>query len=204
MDNAAELYQFDLSKGEWDQCEILLKVLHPFKVASVKLQSTSRPRIDQVFWTYENLFNSIDKLETFLNRQRRHPWARNLVPAVEAMRMRLSTYYAKTDKPFVYPDAVILEPNAKLLLFKGPSFEAHFHDQYNQACRQRFEEFYNSQPDIIEPVSCTINSRKRKRHDDVPGLEFEDEYWKAIAQAQQQRRAQNEYDLYIAAGPLAN
>jgi len=90
-----KLWQYKLSRTEWEQVETLIAILLPFKTISVKLQKTSRPRIDHVFWSYENLFNNIDDLQTMLSRPRHRnkPWTKSLAVAVDQMRLKLSKYY---------------------------------------------------------------------------------------------------------------
>ena len=41
----------------------MMTILHPFKVPSVRLQGTTKPGIDKVFFYYESLFDDIDKVK---------------------------------------------------------------------------------------------------------------------------------------------
>jgi hypothetical protein len=63
-DEEDPLDDFQLTDREWEMCELLVTILLPFKKASTILQRTSRPSIDEVFWTYEALFNKIDMLKS--------------------------------------------------------------------------------------------------------------------------------------------
>ena len=114
------LEKYKLSNMEWEIAELLVTILLPFKKASTTLQSTSRPAIDEVFWTYEQSFNKIDKLKKTLclPEHESKPWVEELHAAVDKMLAKLRKHYDKTDKPYVYPDGVILEPCGKLILFK--------------------------------------------------------------------------------------
>ena len=51
------------TKKDWDQGKLLLTILLPFKKTSDRLQQTTRPSIDSVFWAYETLFNEIDQVQ---------------------------------------------------------------------------------------------------------------------------------------------
>src|SRR6266496_6265082 len=70
----------------------------------------SRPTIDEVFWTYETLFNKIDMLKaTFsLKKYRNRVWVDTLHVAVDVMASQFRKHYTLTAKPFVYPNSVIL------------------------------------------------------------------------------------------------
>jgi hypothetical protein len=85
-----------LSASEWEGIELLASILLPFKVFSQRHQSTARPRIDQVFWTYETLFNRLDQLDTKIRSavRRGQPHAANLQTVLSSMREKLSEYYA--------------------------------------------------------------------------------------------------------------
>src|SRR5438552_6906345 len=108
-------------------CELLVTILLPFKKASYTLQTTSRPAIDEVFWTYEMLFNKIDKLKSTFNlpQYKDEECAQVVHEAVDQLAAKLWKHYDLTAKPFVYPDSVILEPCGKLILFKQQTCAAH-------------------------------------------------------------------------------
>jgi hypothetical protein len=65
-----DLSHLRLSPLEWEQVEVLITILDPFKQASINVQKPASPRIDDVFWTYERLFNRIDKLRSTLGHSR--------------------------------------------------------------------------------------------------------------------------------------
>ena len=113
------------------------------------------------------------------------------------MRIKLSKYYSLTRLPFVYPDAVILEPSGKLLLFEQKSFKAHYKNQYSQACRARYIENYESQYPIENHVEATIPCKCK--HGVDAAEDYVNDYYTALAQAEAERGDQNEYDLYLGA-----
>src|SRR2546421_7698383 len=66
-DDDNNLGKFKLSRKEWQQAHLVATILLPFQKVSVKLQSTKRPSIDSIFWTYESLFNKIDSIKATFN-----------------------------------------------------------------------------------------------------------------------------------------
>ena len=114
------LSMYKLTKREWDQAGVIVTILLPFKLASVRLQATKRPGIDMVFWEYESLFNKIDAIKSTFTRPEycEKEWIQELHAGVEALSKKLQEYYSRTDDAFVYSDACILEPQGKLILFK--------------------------------------------------------------------------------------
>jgi hypothetical protein len=47
---------------EWTEVEFILNTLTPLKATCMHLHQTSCPAIDVVFYTYEMLFNELDRL----------------------------------------------------------------------------------------------------------------------------------------------
>jgi hypothetical protein len=192
--------QLKLTPEEWQMAKILVTILYPFYSASINLQSTSRPRIDQVFYTYDLLFNKIDALKDLLDKDgdgdwSNEPWANNLLVALEAMNRKLSKYYQKTSVPFVYSDAMILDPTVKLELFDRWSqveVTRNYSDEYSDGCRARFTEFYESSSDVPAP-NATAPSLKRKRD------ELDDDDYESMRRnlAKKKLRNINEYDRYL-------
>jgi hypothetical protein len=54
--------ELEISANEWTQVEFVLNILIPFKATCMCLQQTSHPSIEVVFYTYESLFNELDRL----------------------------------------------------------------------------------------------------------------------------------------------
>ena len=155
-DDNEHLYLYKLSSDEWNMCEILITILMPFKQASQTLQQGTRPSIDEVFYTYESLFNKIDQLKaTFmLPRYLKKDWVNALHVAVDAMSAKLGKHYDHTDQPFVYPEGVILEPCGKLALFEQELFPGHnMAQKYKDACRKRYVDDYELAVQAIDEES---------------------------------------------------
>jgi len=104
------------------------------------------------------------------------------------MSTKLRKHYSKTEKPFVYPDGVILQPQAKLSLFKQPSWGAEWADRYSRACRYRFLTCYHVLDDISLPEQSMGSKRKHS--------EVDDDY-ELFLQNQGEDVPRNEYDQYI-------
>ena len=51
-----------LSDIEWTQIEFIFNILLPLKATCMHLQQTSRPAMEKIFYTYETLFNELDRL----------------------------------------------------------------------------------------------------------------------------------------------
>jgi len=184
--------QLELSKSEWDQAEFLLNVLLPFKACSARLEQTTRPGIDKVFWVYESLFNELDRLSTIaedrINSQ--HTWLQAVKPALSALRAKLSKYYGNTARSFVYPNGVIFQPRGKLTLFKQQSWDDDEITKYSAMCRDRYvAEYEGTKERSVTPIS------NRKRPFSV--LEDDDEEYEQALQALNPSSDSNEYDRYI-------
>ena len=53
-----------LSQNEWTQVEFVFNILVPLKSTCQRLQQTSRPEIESMFYIYETLFNELDRLSS--------------------------------------------------------------------------------------------------------------------------------------------
>ena len=58
IEKDSKLSKLKLSDMEWDKVELMMTILHPFKVASIRLQGTTKPGIGKVFFYYESLMIS--------------------------------------------------------------------------------------------------------------------------------------------------
>jgi hypothetical protein len=200
-DDDNNLGKFKLSKKEWQQAHLVATILLPFKKASIKLQSTNRPSIDSVFWTYESLFNKIDAIKATFSRPEysSQDWIQELHIAVEAMSNKLSKHYTETKHAYVYPDSVILEPRRKLMLFKQDSFGGgdKYAERYKKECRDRYMQSYENSVDNDMPNASEIRKRKC---DDLTDDEDKDDYRKALNQYASQA-IENEFDRYLNTPP---
>ena len=183
---------------------MIVTILLPFKLTSVRLQATKRPGIDMVFWEYESLFNKIDAIKSTFTRPeyREKEWIQEIHAGIEELSKKLQKYYSQTEHLFVYPDACILEPRGKLILFKQDRFvgdpDTDWASKYKQECRERFVNKYET-----TPITEADNPRKHS-HDNSSD---EDEVGDYQAYLHQHSRlltiSQNGFDRYIDTPPPA-
>jgi hAT family C-terminal dimerisation region len=192
-----QLTTLRLSKSEWDKIEYLVDLLLPFKRCNQRIESTSRPGIERVFWIYETLFNELDRLMEVLEKSKSPEavWIEELQPALEAMRKKLSKYYGATAKAFVYGDAVILDPHCKLQLFKQPSWDKSDLEEYSEGCRTRFNIDYQGLNPQSDPASTISKKRPYSTIDD-------DDYEQMLSSLPSDPAGDNEYDQYCNAPRL--
>jgi hypothetical protein len=109
------------------------------------------------------LFNKIDKLKSTFNfpQYKNEKWVQNVHEAIDCLAFKLRKHYDLTDKPFVYPDDVILEPCGKLILFKQQTWAMYYTEQYHIACRKRYIDQYESE--IVSNDALTDNPSTKKR-----------------------------------------
>jgi hAT family C-terminal dimerisation region len=207
----AKIAHLKILPGEWIQIQTLLSILLPFRSTSDTLEQTSRPAIDKVFWAYETLFNKIDSLMSTVKRmqRRKEAWADPLLIAIEAMRDKLTKYYSRTSKPFVYSDASILNPFTKTEIFQLPSFDdpaKNWLEYYTTLCKTRFEKDYQHIADNSELQDTEFNGGiKRKRPTDEQFFEEEDynqcdAYTQFIMNVGRNHGSKTELDRYLEEG----
>src|SRR5436190_16996149 len=197
-----DLSIYKLTRKEWDQAGVIVTILLPFKLTSVRLQAMKRPGIDMVFWEYESLFNKIDAIKSTFTQPEYHEkeWIQELHAGVEELSKKLQEYYSRTEHAFVYSDACILEPQGKLILFKQDRFGGDpvtdWASKYKQECRERFINNYET----ISTIE--VNNPRKHPHDDSSD---EDEVGDYRAYLHRHSRlltiSQNEFDLYIDTPP---
>jgi len=188
--NSNDFDHLILSNKEWDQAEILLSILLPFKLVSDQLEQTKRPVIERVFWSYETMFNQIDMIETKLRRGH-EPWLKELQKSVSAMTKKLKDYYAKTVEAWVYSDGVLLNPWIKAGLFKNPSWRddtCNWAEEYITGCRNRYLETYEPMVHLL-PKSSGLGTKRKH-------TEFVDDY-ELFLQNQAHQQTKNEFDHYM-------
>ena len=188
--NSGNLVNLTLSNKEWNQAEILLSILLPFKLVSDQLEQTKRPVIERVFWSYETMFNQIDIIEAKLRRGR-EPWLKELQKSVLAMTKKLKDYYARTVEAWVYSDGVLLNPWIKAGLFKNPSWRddtRNWAEEYITACRNRYLNTYELMVHLL-PASSVLGEKRKH-------TEFVDDY-ELFLQNQARQQTKNEFDHYM-------
>jgi hypothetical protein len=127
-------------------------------------------------------------------------WLQALTPALEALREKLRKYYSLTDPSFVYPNAVIFQPRAKLSIFNRPNWgdygTEYNAESYSHRCRNKFvQEYENKEVESPPPIL----TRKRL----YSAIDDEDDEYEQMLQSLNSKRNSNEYDRYISS-PLVN
>lgn len=189
-----DVIKYKLSSQEWSKLEFLVEILAPFKSCNARMESTSRPGIEKVFWIYETLFNELDRLSDILEQSKStdKAWINELYPALIAMRAKLSKYYAKTGKSTVYADAVILDPKQKLALFQQQSWSDIDVNEYTNKCRSRYTSQYQNLDQRINLASTPTNKRS------YAVMEEEDDDFSRMLDALPSDDLENEFDQYLA------
>ena len=149
-----------ISPQEFQRVEFILDVLELFKRCSDRMEGTKRPGIEKVFWIYETLFNELDRLEDVMEESngRDAEWIKELQPAFEVMRTKLTKYYDKTAIPSVYGDGMILDPRLKLYLTTRPEWSGGQMGEYSGAgysasCCKRYIEQYEKIAPQSQPMT---------------------------------------------------
>src|SRR5437762_12702997 len=95
-----ELSELQLSDKEWEQAEVLLAFLLPFKRCTSQFEcNKSYTEIDYVSFAYDTMYNHIDDAKMTLMSESRIgalPCARYLLKSLEGMEILLKRYYSKT------------------------------------------------------------------------------------------------------------
>jgi hypothetical protein len=84
------------------------------------------------------------------------------------MSAKLSKYYEKISVPFVYSDAMLLDPSVKLELFQLWSKEGDrdWAEEYSDKCRTRFMDHYNSPSEVNNPSRMSLKRKRPSNNDD--------------------------------------
>ena len=91
------------------------------------------------------MFYEIDNFRDTLTRRevKRQPWTVELMKALDSMESWLQKYYQKTERPAVYVDTMIFNSKIKLIMFKGPEWDAGDADKYKNDCKDRYKASYD-------------------------------------------------------------
>jgi hypothetical protein len=119
-DEEDPLDDFQLTDRKWEMSELLITILLPFKKASTVLQSTSRPSVDEVFWTYEALFNKINMPKSTLALSQ---YNESDIPTVLENPDRIGESGLPCNKPQHFPVLSMKDDNP-IYTFRVPAVEA--------------------------------------------------------------------------------
>ena len=186
-----------LSENEWDQAEVLLLFLLPFKRCTTRFEcNNSQPEIDYVFFAYDTMYNHIDDVKAALSSDTglgRLPCARYMLSAIKQMEITLQKYYTRTEFPTVYGDGMILNPRSKLSLFQTESWDDEdLANNYINGARRRFVNQYNNSSSVNVNKSVSINLTNNEKREATDDTEF-----LAMLTERSAKRRRNDYDRYI-------
>jgi len=136
-----ELAEHELSDQEWVFAEFLMHFLEPFNRTTNLLQGAKRPTLQQVFITYERLFNQLDNVKAIFEKLDKVPeWFEEVKYGITEMWNLLKKYYTAAEAPTPYVDANVLHPAKKLSLFrkKDSAFAADAEESYRASAKARW------------------------------------------------------------------
>ena len=108
------------------------------------------------------------------------------------MAAKLRKYYIQTNKPFVYPNNVILESRDKLVFFKQETFNAYYAKIYSNIYREHYIMHY----ELITQQFVSVNSLSLKcKLADIE--EEQNDYRAALNKIIISRVMHNKYDHYL-------
>ena len=197
-----DLSDHRLSDHEWGVAEQLLMILMPFQRCTNRFESNSRSsEVDYVFFGYDMMFNHLEDVDAALQRSR-SPSATFLRTAISDALGVLRHYYNKTTTmPFVYADAMILNPRVKLSVFNIDSWSDEDPQSYKDGCRRRFVQDY-----LVETTPTTHDDNEPQADTSDAGpvadREYEEYRKKRIKRS---NGGESEFDVYMASpNPVAD
>jgi hypothetical protein len=182
-----------MSDQEWDLAEVLYVFLLPFKRVTPRFESNKHnPEIDYMFFAYDRMFNHIEDVLYSLRRSDALgslECAPTFITALEKMKAKLQEYYDKTKIPFVYADAMILNPCCKLSIFSEETWADLDPKEYSDQCRERFQLEY-----LTVNASSSHGIKRSAPNDD----DYDDEFQAHLAERAAKRPCiTHDYDRYI-------
>src|SRR5438046_8175509 len=92
--------EMQLMNAEWEQAEVLLMFLLPFKRCTARFEcNNSSPEIDYVFFAYNTMYDHMDDVKSKLESGTgigALPCAKYMLNAIGEMEKVLKNYYTKT------------------------------------------------------------------------------------------------------------
>src|ERR1700689_1466483 len=148
LDKFVGLHMHDLSKHrlsdqEWGVAEQLFMILMPFQQCTNRFESNScSSKVDYVFFGYDVMFNHLEDVDATLQRSRSHTVSFLRTAICKALAVLRHYYNKTTTMPFLYADAMILNPRVKLCIFNTDGWSDEDPEFYKASCHRRFTEEY--------------------------------------------------------------
>jgi hypothetical protein len=149
-----------------------------------------------MFFGYDMMFNHLEDVDAALQRSR-SPSSTLLYMAISEALAVLRHYYNKTTTmPFIYADAMILNPCIKLSIFNTDSWSDENLETYKAGCRQRFTEDYVIVSDSEMQTNKTATVSTSNNDDRLGlGLQYEEHRRKRVKCS---NISESEFDVYMA------
>jgi hypothetical protein len=193
-----DLSEYRLSDQDWAVAEQLLMILMPFQRCTARFETNSlSSEVDYVFFGYDIMFNHLEDVDATLKRSK-SPSAGFLRTAINDAIAVLRQYYNKTTTmPFIYADAMILNPRVKLSDFNIDSWSDQDPQTYKQACRRRFTHDYLVETNQTSQQDDINSSSNSSNVGDGSGLDPEYEEYRR-KRVKRSNGGESEFDIYIA------
>ena len=141
------------------------------------------------------LFDTIDKMLTSLYNGplSKKPWSRTFGDGVKVMSTKLKKYYDTTSHPYVYSDAVILNPKIKTELFEWETFKRDNWKQiYLDGIKKRYKEY-----ELMYPEATTSSVPRKRLAVEIDSDSNSDSYSKLIKDLEQEENLTSEIERYL-------
>jgi hypothetical protein len=196
-----DLSEHRLSDQEWGVAEQLFMILMPFQRCTNRFESNSRSsEVDYVFFGYDVMFNHLEDVDATLQRSR-SATASFLRTAISDALAVLRHYYNKTTTmPFLYADAMILNPRVKLCIFNTDSWSDEDPEFYKAGCRRRFtEEYCVAAHSAIQDDETTTTASTSSASNSGDGSGMDPEYEEhRRKRTKRSNVGESEFDVYMA------
>ncbi|KAI9870695.1 MAG: hypothetical protein M1823_008665, partial [Watsoniomyces obsoletus] len=95
IDENSKIQRLRLDDVEWQQIRYVIQLTKPFALPGYIVSTRDTPSINQVFSTYNALFDHLDDEKAKLGRKKK-TWKKELMLAIEAAVQKLKNYYNPT------------------------------------------------------------------------------------------------------------
>jgi hypothetical protein len=153
-----------LDTDEWRQIDYLLCITQPFFDFTLELSKTKDATTHHVFKIYNKLFEHLEQSMSQL-RQKKVPWKKKMLQALQAAQAKLSDYYSRTDtiRGDLYAIGTMLAPANKFQFFSTNDWDNKWRDRYRKSfkeCLSPYQERLTSQHHLsISQASIKVGSR---------------------------------------------
>ncbi len=136
-----------LDGTEWKKVEYLVKLMKPYAMHGATLSAAVQPTIDMVYEKYNSIFDHLDAKKNKL-QLKQQAWKKQLLPALEAARSKLSFYYAMTKGELgeMYNIGNMLNPSQKNSIYCRREWEPESYAKLTKAFVAYFQQHYSAQP----------------------------------------------------------